>query len=261
MNVSPNFVYEAIQEKIKKVGVKPLPMVTINGSGEKSQIKLNPSINDYNREKGVKEISEEFNYGDTIKVKYTKIVANYTNYNEAGMTSNEKIHLLLTQNISINELFKLARVSRELAVLSQDLLLIRLMSDPTLQANSLSGKVIFTNFVNPEVFRSESSKVFQQIKDAEGNKASSLSNAQNNLDDKINTNYILHLFKRAEDIEFIEYCKKNENKRFISISSDSKIADAAKPVMAHAPECEYTNLGNTGLENNSTIAKQLGWLF
>lgn len=263
MNVSPNFVYDSIQEKIKKVGVKPLPMVTINGSGESTKIQLNPSLltESQMRDK-VKEISEEFTDGKDVVVKYKKVVAPYFNYNEAGITTKEKAHMLLTEKLSINQLFKLARVAKELSLLSQDLLLIQLMSNESLgSSNVLSGKVLYTNFVNPEVFRSDASKVFQQIRDLEGNKASTISNAQNSLDDKINTNFLLYLFKRAEDIEFIKYCKENENKNFIThVSVDTKIADAVKPVMAHQNTNEYMSLGNTSLEN-SNITKQLNILF
>lgn len=261
-NVAPGFIKEVIDSKIKTSGVKTLPITVVNGGGEKVSFKLDPAINDIETKKIVTPQTVSLDLG-SVKIEYQKVTIPYNKINEAGISSKEKHRTIYIPNdIKLEELFHLARVARELSVLATDLLSIKLMSRSDLEkVVPLSGKLLYSNLIDPEAFKSETA---EKLKEARNSLNSSvISNSIKSLDDITFVNHLLSLFKKADDIEFIKFCKMYESKEFDLIPSSSNeemVEDAsALPVSMTVNDPEFISIGSDNKSNlDLNIARNIG---
>lgn len=268
-NVTPGVLMELINEKVKNYG-KTLPLVITSGDREKTIISMDPAI----QAGEAKTEKVELTLGNTdefrIEIRYNKTLCKYTP-SVSSMFDNSKEGkrklkaLNIQKDTSINDLFKLARISRELAVLSQDLLYTTLITEESLSNQIIaSGKFLYANMVNPEAFKSDASKKFAFLDAQRGIKSSIISNATNEYDEKININFLLNQLERAQDESFIEFCYANEKKRFdTSYSTEETIGDAAgAPVIISRETSSFHSIGNQELNgSNKALNRQMSILF
>lgn len=260
--VAANLVLEAIERKLEK-GAPVLPIEQVNSEGEQVTFRINPALEEDIEKCQPKEILESFAGGE-IEIKFKKASIPYIKTNEVGVSSKEKYRLLYTMNdMSLGELFKLARVAKELSVLAQDLLYLNLISRTDLKnIIPFSGKFLYNNVIDPEAFKSENAEF---IKDSTRNSKSKnnsvISNTLSNYDDMVNINYLLSQFRRTEDINFIKFCKDYENKDFGEgvFAKDPNIGDSESvPVMSAEAELKFQSIGNVNSEGVN-ILKQLDY--
>lgn len=267
-NVTPGFLYETIIKKVETGKGKTLPIIQSNGKGESVSFKLDPAIEEIKTGKNItpQVIKESFGDGQ-VKIEFSKIVIPFTKINEAGVNSKEKFHTLFfdaSTTIPLGELFKLARVTKELSLLAQDLLMIQLISRTDLESIiPCSGKMLYGNLVNPETFKTENAEIFKKLREAAPKNNSVISNSLNSADEVFNTNFLLSLFRKSEDINFIRFCKENEVKPFgdeYTVSKEDDIKDSeAAPVSVNETDPSYVSIGNVN-SIDSLIAKQTGLL-
>lgn len=267
-NVTPGFLHDTIIKRIETGSGRVLPITQSNGKGETVSFKLDPAIEEIKAGKTItpQVIKESFGDGQ-INIEFSKIVIPFTKVNEAGINTKEKFHTLFfnsSTSIPLNELFKLARVTKELSLLAQDLLMIQLISRTDLeQVIPYSGKVLYSNLVNPETFKTECAEILKKLKEQSAKNNSVISNSMNSTDEILNTNFLLSLFRKTEDINFIKYCKDKETVDFGDsqiISKEDEIGDSdAPPVSVNETDPNYVSLGNPNSIDN-LIARQNGLL-
>lgn len=272
MNVSPSILMDAIETEVKRYG-KTLPITVVSGEGEKVSFKINPAIEAKETDRSItpERISVSFgsNPETAIKIDFSKVVVPYYRTSESGVVTKDKYHTLFqVDDLPLDEVFKLARIARELSVLSQDLLLTKLITRTDLESViPLSGKLLYNNIVNPESFKSEAAEKFKNIREElekRSTKADSsvISNSLKSIDDIVNVNFLLHQYKRVDDIKFIKFCKEHEKKNFIDRPEvkEDDIKDAeSTPVTITSADPNYMPIGNSNINNrDNTMIKSLG---
>lgn len=267
-NVTPGFLHDTIKFKVNNGAARVLPITQSNGKGESVSFKLDPAIEEIKAGKTITPQTIKESFGDgQINIEFSKIVIPFTKINEAGINTKEKFHSLFfnsSTTIPLNELFKLARITKELSLLAQDFLMIQLICRTDLeQVLPYSGKFLYNNLINPETFKTESAEIIKKIKEQAPKNNSVISNSLNSTDEILNTNFLLSLFKKAEDINFIKFCKNNETRDFGDsqvLTKEDGIGDSdAPPVSVHETDPSYVSLGNLNPMDN-LIAKQNGLL-